>query len=166
MELTDLLSIEAWARLEKELSARFHLNCTIYNAEGSSITGAKNWCNRLCPEIKANRDALAAICAPVNQNLSAQAARTREAVIGECDAGLLKIAVPIFVGDEFLGTAGGCGRLPEEGEVEEFMVQKTTGMDEAKIASLCTDLDAMTEERAREAAAVIFQKISQIAKED
>jgi ligand-binding sensor protein len=162
MELTDLLSTEEWARLEKEFSDRFHLNCTIYNTEGNSVTGTQYWCNRLCPEIKANKDALSAICAPANQNFSAQVAHTREAVVDECDAGLLKITVPIFVGDEFVGTAGGCGLLLEDGEVEEFMVQKTTGMDEDKIASLCTDLEAMTEEKAREVAAMISQRISQI----
>ena len=55
------------------------------------------------------RVASAAICAPGNQNFMAQAEKTRKPVIAECDAGLVKIAVPIFNKDEFLGTAGGCG---------------------------------------------------------
>jgi len=165
MELTDILSKEEWARFAKEISDRSHLNCTVYNPAGNSITGTQNWCNRLCPEIKANKDALAAICAPANQNFTAQAKATRSAVIDECDAGLLKIAVPIFVGKEFLGTAGGCGLLPADGEVEDFMVQRATGMDEDEIAALCGGLGSMTEEEAREAAAVIEERISQIVKD-
>ena len=164
MELTDILSKEEWARFEKEISDRFHLNCTVYNPEGNSITGAPNWCNRLCPEIKANRDALAAICAPANQNFTIQARQSRNAVIDECDAGLLKIAVPIFVGEDFLGTLGGCGLLLDDGEVEDFMIQKTTGMDEDEIAALGEGILSMTEEDARAAAAEIEESISQIVK--
>lgn len=164
MELTDVLSKKEWARFEKEISDRFHLNCTIYNPEGNSITGTQNWCNRLCPKIKASKDALAAICAPANQNFTAQARQSQYAVVDECDAGLLKIAVPIFVEGEFLGTAGGCGLLLVDGEVEDFMVQKTTGLSEDEIAVLCEGMRTMTEEEAREAATVIEERISQIVK--
>lgn len=162
MELTDILPVEEWARFEKELSDRFHLNCTVYKSDGISVTGKQNFCNKLCPEIKANKDALAAICAPGNQNFMAQAKQTGEAVIDECDAGLLKIAVPIFAGGEFLGTAGGCGLLLEDGEVEGFMVEKTTGFSEDEVERLCQDLGSMTEEQAREVAAVIEERISEI----
>ena len=165
MELTDILSVEEWARFEKELSDRFKLNCTVYKADGISVTGKQNFCNKLCPEIKANKDALAAICAPGNQNFMAMAKQTKKAVIDECDAGLLKIAVPIFVGEEFLGTAGGCGVLLGDGEVEDFMVQKTTGLDEEAIETLCRGLGRMTEEEARQAAAVIESRIAELVKD-
>lgn len=165
MELTDILSEEAWARFEKELSDRFHLNCSVYNVTGISVTGKQNFCNNLCPKIKANKDALAAICAPGNQNFMARAKQTKKVVIDECDAGLLKIAVPIFVGEKFLGTAGGCGVLLEGGEVEDFMIHKTTGLDEEAIETLCRGLGSITEEEARQVAAVIESRIAQILKD-
>jgi len=159
MELTDILSIEEWARFEKSLFDRFHINCTVYNTEGVGVTGKPNWCNALCPKIKANKESLAAICAPGNQNFMAQAKKTKKRVIGECDAGLLKIAVPIFVNDQFLGTAGGCGLLPEGGEIEDFLIHKLLGYDENEIAELCRDLGSMTEEQAEEMAAHIETQI-------
>jgi ligand-binding sensor protein len=57
-------------------------------------------------------DSLAAICAPGNQNFMAQARNSQKSVIGECDAGRIKIAVPIFADGSFLGAVGGCGLLP------------------------------------------------------
>lgn len=51
----------------------------------------------------------------------AQAKQTRKPVIGECDAGLIKIAVPIFIDGTFMRTAGGCALLPAGGEVETFL---------------------------------------------
>ena len=160
MELTDILSKEAWAAFEKELYDRFHINCTVYNPSGIGVNGKPNWCNRLCTEIKANKDSLAAICAPGNQNFMAQAKQTHKAVIGECDAGLIKVAVPIFGDGDFLGTAGGCGLMPEGGELETFMIEKTTGLSEAEILTLCEGMGSMTEEQAEEMAAYIEKRIA------
>jgi ligand-binding sensor protein len=72
----------------------------------------------------ANKDSLDAICATGNQHFMAQAKQTRKAVIDECDAGLTKIAVPIFVDGEFLGTAGGCGLLPAGEKFRLFCSKK------------------------------------------
>jgi len=162
MKLTDLLSSEGWAQFEKELFERYAMNCTVYDTTGVGITGKPRWCNRLCPEIKANPDSLAAICAPGNQNFMAQARQTAKPVIGECDAGLVKIAVPIFVNGDFLGTAGGCGRLPEGGEVETFLIEKTTGLDEARIRERCEGIQPISEQEAREMAEYIEARIARI----
>ena len=164
MELTDILTTEEWAAFEKELYDRFHINCTVYNTSGVGVTGKPNWCNRLCPEIKANKDSLAAICAPGNQNFMAQAKQTHKPVIGECDAGLLKVAVPIFNHGDFLGTAGGCGLLPEGGEVETFLIEKTAGFTETDIAGLCVGIGTMTETQAQEMAAFIEEKTAAFMK--
>ena len=166
MELTDILSKEEWTAFEKELYDRFDTNCTVYNTSGIGVTGKPNWCNRLCPEIKANKDSLAAICAPGNQNFMVQARQTHKAVIGECDAGLIKIAVPIFGNGDFLGTAGGCGLLPQGGELETFMIEKTAGLSEAEIAELCKGMGSMTEEQAQEMAAYIEKRIAEFMDDD
>jgi ligand-binding sensor protein len=160
MELTEILTKEEWSAFEKELFDRFRINCTVYNTDGIGVTGKPNWCNRLCPEIKANKESLAAICAPGNQNFMARAEQTRKPVIDECDAGLVKIAVPIFNQDEFLGTAGGCGLLPVEGEVETFLIEKTAGLTEAEITALCEDIGTMSQEQAEEMASYIEEKIA------
>ena len=159
MELTEILTKEEWAAFEKELFDRFQINCTVYNTDGIGVTGKPNWCNRLCPEIKGNKDSLAAICAPGNQNFMARAEKTRKPVIDECDAGMLKIAVPIFNDDEFLGTAGGCGLIPVGGEVETFLIEKTAGLTEAEIEGLCEGIGTMSEEQAQEMASYIQEKI-------
>ena len=161
MELTEILTKEEWAAFEKELFDRFQINCTVYNTDGIGVTGKPNWCNRLCPEIKGNQESLAAICAPGNQNFMARAEKTRQPVIDECDAGLVKIAVPIFNQDEFLGTAGGCGRLPEAGEVDAFIVQKTTGLDESAVNKLCESVATITRSEAQAVADYIEKRIGE-----
>ncbi len=66
------------------------------------------------------------------------------------------------MGDTFLGTAGGCGLLPEDGEVEEFMVQKTTGLEEKKISELTEGIATMSETRAKEFADYIAARIAEV----
>jgi ligand-binding sensor protein len=162
MELTDLLPLSAWQKFEAELFDHFFLNCTVYNDSGIGVTGKPNWCNALCPEIKSNPNSLATICAAGNQFFMAESRNTGKPVIDACDAGLLKIAVPIVVAGEFLGTAGGCGRLPEGGRVETFIIQKTTGLDEAAIDALCSALKPMTLADAHAAAGYIEKRLGEI----
>lgn len=165
MELTDVLPLEDWIQFEKEVFDRFHLNVSVYDVSGTAITGTPHWCNPLCPRIKANKESLAVICAAGNQNFMARAQKTKRPVIDECDAGLIKIAVPIFVDGEFLGTAGGCGRLPENGEVEIFLLHKLMGLGEEEIEALCRGLEPMSEEQARQAAEFIKKRIDRYTKQ-
>ncbi|MBW2604322.1 MAG: hypothetical protein JRE28_08400 [Deltaproteobacteria bacterium] len=69
MDLTDILSMDEWARFEKEIFDRFHINCNVCVTSGTGLIGKPDWCNKLCPEIRANKDSLAAICATGNQNM-------------------------------------------------------------------------------------------------
>lgn len=164
MDLLDILAKEEWLALETELHERFGMNCTVYNADGLSFTGQPNFCNPLCPAIKKNPDSLAAICAPGNQNFMSRAKASGKPVVDECDAGMVKIAVPIFVDGEFMGTAGGCGRLYPEGEVETFLIQKTSGMSEDEIAGLAAEVDRMTPEEALAMADFLVDRLAEILK--
>ena len=161
MLLTDILSKQKWEEFEKSLFDRFHINCTVYDISGQGITGKPNWCNRLCPKIKADKNSLAAICAPGNQYFMAQTQKTRKAFIGECDAGLTKIAVPIFIDGEFLGTAGGCGLLPAGREVQTFLLEKTMGLSETQIFKLIEGMKTITQEESEKMAVYIEKRMVQ-----
>ena len=113
MGLTDLAPLEAWAQIEKESFKKFNLQSSVFNTDGIRITDIKNWANKICPEIKSTDKGQSFICATAHMNLANQARQTKKPVIEECDAGLVKIVIPIFIDDEFLGAAGGCGLLLE-----------------------------------------------------
>jgi ligand-binding sensor protein len=55
-------------------------------------------------------------------NYAGMARQSKTPVIGECDVGFLKLVVPVFVNDEFLGSIGACGLLLEDSEVDTFIV--------------------------------------------
>lgn len=120
MELTDVASLETWRELEQEINKRSGMNASVFNADGIRITNFVKWANNLCPVIKGNEKGQNYICAVAHQNIAAQAAKIHEPVIDTCDAGMMKLVVPIFVNGDFLGIAGGCGCLEKQGDIDTF----------------------------------------------
>lgn len=162
MELTDILPIEKWVELEKEIVEKTGLNAGIYNINGARITDFKKWPNRLCPEINGNKKGQTFICAPAYQNMAAIADNTGKGVVEECDAGLGRIVVPIKVDGKLIGTAGGCGLLFEDGEVEPFFINKNIDLDEETIEEMAQEIPVMTEEASEKAVKLIETRIAEI----
>lgn len=165
MELTDLLSVEEWMKLEKEIHARYDLDTNVFNTEGIRITPYKSWVNRICPEIKATDKGQSFICAVAHMNLAVMARNSRQAVVEECDAGIVKIVVPVFVADTFVGAVGACGKCLDEGDVDAFLVNKVTGIDEEKVENLAQDIERISPETITKLTAYIEDKIQKIVQE-
>ena len=162
MELTDLLSVEEWMTLEKEIHNRYGLDTNVFNTDGIRITPYKSWINRICPEIKATDKGQSFICAVAHMNLAVMARNSGQAVVEECDAGIVKIVVPVFVADIFVGAVGACGKCLEDGEVDAFLVNKVTGIDEEKVESLARDIERISPETIAKLISYVEEKIQNI----
>ena len=162
MQLTDIAPVKSWVELEKEINRRSGLDANVFNTKGYRISELKNWANRLCPEIKATDKGQSFICAPAHMNLAVQAMKTKKAVIEECDAGLVKIVVPIFVNEDFVGAVGACGFLLDDGEVDSFLVNKMTDIEEDKIEELAEGIPSITTEKAKSITTFINEQIEKI----
>ena len=162
MELTDILPLEEWVKLEKEMNNRSGLDANIFDTDGVRISADKSWVNRLCPAIKATDKGQSFICAVAHQNLAAQARQLRRTVIEECDAGMVKMVVPIFIDDEFIGAAGACGLILEAGEIDPFLISKMTDIEEERIDELAENLSEITTEAIKSLAAFTEERIAGI----
>lgn len=162
MELLDLCPLETWKSLEHDIHKRSGLNASVFNLEGIRVIPTEQWPNRLCPEIKANPKGQSFICATAHMNIALLSKSSQAPVIEECDAGLIKLVVPIFVGEEFIGSVSGCGMLLDEGEVDTFLVHKTTDMDEAVLEDLSKDLPVISMEKAQELSRFITEAVEGI----
>jgi len=162
MKLTDVLPLEDWIALEKDIHERSGLNASIFDIDGIRITGYKQWANQLCPKIKAVDRGQSFICAVAQMNIAELARQAKKPVVEECDAGLLKLVVPIFVNDEFIGSAGACGLILDDGEVDSFMVNKTVGLEVEEIERLAEEIDTISSEKAEALAAYIQDRVDEI----
>ena len=162
MKLTDLAPVEKWIELEKDIHQKSGLDVNVFDTKGYRISEFKNWANRLCPEIKATDKGQSFICAPAHMNIAALAMRSKEPVIEECDAGMLKLVVPIFLNDEYIGAVGACGFLLDDGEVDSFLVYKMTDINEDKVERLAQDVKTITIEKVEMLAQYITEQLAKI----
>ncbi len=162
MQLINILSLDEWKALEKELHERSGLDVSVFNTDGIRITDYKEWVNRLCPVVKDHDKGQSFICAVAHMNIAAIASQTKKPAIEECDAGLLKLVVPIFVDNEFIGSVGACGLLLDDGEVDSFMVNKTIDIDEEEVENLSDDIRSISTRDAEQLARHITEQINEI----
>lgn len=162
MELTELCSKEQWQRLEDDIRDRSGLNAAVYDIEGIRLNPTPTWPNRLCPEIKADPKGQSFICATAHMNIAIQAKETRSPAIEECDAGMIKVVVPVFYKNAFLGAVGGCGLLLDNGEVDSFAIHKITGMEEGTVEALSQGVSSISSEKANELANYIQRQVEEI----
>lgn len=162
MKLISIAPLEKWMELEKDIHKKSGLDVNVFDTKGYRISEFKSWANRLCPEIKATDKGQSFICAPAHMNIATLAMRSKQPVIEECDAGLLKLIVPIFLDDEYVGTVGACGFLLDDGEVDGFLVNKMTDINEDKVEGLAEGIDSITTEKAEILAQYIVKQISEI----
>jgi len=162
MKLEDILPIKQWLELEKEIYKRSGLASNVFNVDGIRITDYKVWVNRLCPVVKAHDSGQSFICAVAHMNIADMAKKSKETVIEECDAGLLKVVVPIHVKGEFLGAVGACGLLLDDGDVDSFMVNRTIEIGEEKIEGLSDDIKRISTEEVEALGEYITERIRKI----
>lgn len=162
MTLQELMPLKVWKLFEQEINQNTGLNAAVFDAEGTRITDFIAWANTLCPLIKGNPGSAQAICAVAHQEIARQAQRSRQTVTAECDAGMIKICVPIFKEEAFVGIAGGCGRLTDRDRLESFHISKLTDLPESQVEKLAADIPSLTEQEAQAAADFITTRLTQI----
>jgi len=162
MMMEDLMSLGEWELFEQEINQTTGLNAAAFDADGNRITKFAAWANTLCPLIKGNPGSAQAICSVAHQEMARQAQLTRLAVLAECDAGMLKICVPIFKGEVFVGIAGGCGRMADRDRLESYHISQAIGIPEAQVEELADSIPILTEHEAQAAADFIAARVAEI----
>ncbi len=95
-------------------------------------------------------------------NIDTLAMRSKKHVIEECDAAMLRLVVPIFADGEFVGAVGACGVLLDDGEVDDFWVNKMTDISEDQIKTLSIGVASIPTEKAEELGQYIVNQINEI----
>ena len=162
MNLTDIWPLENWVDLENDIHTKYGMDANVFNTDGVRISEFKQWVNKLCPAVKATDKGQSFICAVAHMNIATQAMRTRKPVVEECDAGLVKIVVPIFLDETFIGAVGACGLLLDDGEADTFLIDKITGIDEETAERLAADIGSISSKKAAALASDVTQRIEKI----
>jgi ligand-binding sensor protein len=160
MTLKDLIPEEDLAALQQELHDRFGLNADIMDSEGHRLFG-NTWANDLCRAIRNDEKGFGAICATAGQ-LFTQLLKKGEPFVEYCDAGMVRVSVPVVVKGEVLGAVGGCGLVVGDEEVDEFTIGMMSDLDESAIAERVKTVHGADEARLAEIQAFITERLESL----
>ena len=156
-----MMPIDEWIEIEQEIHQMAGLNAAVYDVNGQRLTDYKGFANRLCPTLRETGKGQQFICAVAHQNIASRAAKTGKTVVAECDAGLMKFVVPIIVENEFLGTAGGCGLLRDQEQVDAYLVHRTTGLDEDEVRHLAENINVISSDTLQHVLAYVETNVAE-----
>ncbi|EGB14929.1 Transcription regulator,histidine kinase sensor-like protein [Pseudodesulfovibrio mercurii] len=159
MTLKDLVPEEELVRLQQDLHDRFGLNADIMDGEGHRLFGS-TWGNDLCRAIRDDDKGFSAICATAGQMFT-QLLKEGEPFVEYCDAGMVRVGVPVVVDGEVIGGVGGCGLVPADEEVDEFAIGMMSGLSEDAIAAKAQTVKPADEARLAEIQAFIAERLKQ-----
>jgi len=160
MELTDIMSADEWKQLANEIYNKFGFNGTVYKIDNTILAKSDAWSNQLCPTIKSGEAKI--ICAAAQSRLSKVVQEKKESATGECDAGLLKFLIPIFVESKFLGMVGGCGCVNEQSDVDAFYVGKM--LQKEDVSDLSGTVRRISQDKMLKAVEYVQNRIHQALK--
>ena len=160
MKMTDLIPAEDLRALQQELSERYGLNADIMDADGKRLFGA-TFGNKLCRAIRDDEKGFGGICVPAGQMFT-HLMKQGEPFHEECDAGMLRVAVPVVVDGEVIGSIGGCGLVPPGGEADPFAIGMMSDIEEAAATDMAGKLKPAAEGRVEEIQAYIRKRINEL----
>ena len=114
----------------------------------------------LCAAIRENPDATTAICSQTNMAMLSVVGKTKKPEVDMCEAGLLRIVVPVLHDGEMIGQVTACGVASEEEEADTFRVSKELGVSEEKAEELLKSTPSGSEEDLQNLAARLFDQLT------
>ncbi|HIC91502.1 MAG TPA: hypothetical protein EYP21_05490 [Syntrophaceae bacterium] len=165
LQLMDLLPVDEWIELSKEINKNFGLQAVTFDKDANALHKPPVWANVLCPLIKGDKEGGAFICAQSHIVMANKAKVERKPVVEDCNAGFVKVVVPVFVGDDFLGVTGGCGLVREDGEVDTFFVAKTLHKNEEEVRDLLSRVKTISPQKLEEFVSYIQLRVKEIVQD-
>lgn len=139
MGVYDIRSQAEWQEILDRVSRRLGMPAALLD-ESNVILQHSGTRNPLCLRIRDQKESKSMICGQSQQYMAETAWSGRRPVIDACEAGLAKIVLPLFHEGRRAGTLTACGSCSKEGEIEDFLVQKSTGLDEETLAALASEV--------------------------
>jgi ligand-binding sensor protein len=151
-------SREEWQQILDNLFEELELPAALMDGE-NTVLQTSGERNPLCATIRERKGSLSFICGQTQQFLSEQARMTKKPVIEMCEAGLVKLVVPVFWNGVCAGNVTACGAVCPEEEIETFLIGQSTNASEEDIDALCKEVPEIEREKVVQAAFRLFQKI-------
>jgi ligand-binding sensor protein len=161
----DIKPKEEWQRVLDSFCQELEMPSAITDKENAvlRVSGQRN---SLCSKIRSIKEASSFICSQAQQFMAEVAKEERKPVIEFCDAGMLKLVIPVFRQNEFVGTLTACGAYIGGEELDAFFIEKSTKLNEQEIEALIQQVPEGDLTKISEVTQKLFHQIHNDTKSD
>ena len=157
----DLKSREEWLDVVARAYEETGMTATLTDDKGKHILDEQGERYPLCRKIRENETSLTFICSQTNTAMLEEVKQTGKPVIDECEAGLIRMVVPIFRDGVLIGQLTACGLAAKgEDEVDPFLIAKQAGISEEEVAELAAHTPAVAKEEIEAIADRFFAELN------
>jgi ligand-binding sensor protein len=114
----------------------------------------------LCAAVRNNPEATTFICSQTNTAMLAVVSKTLQPEIDLCEAGLIRLVVPIVRDGELVGQVFACGLAPRDEELDAFPIARQLGIPEEQVLELAKSTPLGSEEELRALVDRLFRQLN------
>jgi ligand-binding sensor protein len=155
----DLKTKEEWEGILTRFSADTKMTASLTDDAGKILLSV-NSRYPLCSAIRENPDALTFVCSQTNTAMLAVVSKTLEPVVDLCEAGLIRVVVPVLHDGSLIGQVTACGLASNEDEPDAFLVAKQLDITEEKVLELAQSTPSGSEEELEQICSRLLDEIS------
>jgi len=160
MDVLERKTREEWQAVLDRIAEKTRMTVTLTDDKGGHIISTQGTRCQLCSRIRDRKESLTFICSQCNTAMLEDARESLEPVIDFCDAGLIRMVVPILRDGVLIGQLTACGGAVEDEEIDLFLVSQQTGISEEEAESLARTTPAVSREHVEEIARVSFRELN------
>ena len=135
----ELMSREDWTGMLARIAEETSMTATLTDDKGNHILEEQGQRYPLCLKIREQEASRTFICSQTNVAMLEEVKRTKRPLIHECEAGLVRMVVPVCREGVLIGQVTACGlATEEEEEIDPFLIAKQVGLSEGEVEDLAT----------------------------
>jgi ligand-binding sensor protein len=145
----ELKTKDEWQRILEAISKETGMSVALSDDQGKILIDVGERFP-LCLEVRQNPESLTFICSQSNTSMLAMVKKSLRPMVEECEAGLLRMVVPVVHEGALIGQITACGVRGDD--VDAFLISKQVGIEEETVEALA-ERSPMGDEAALEAIA-------------
>lgn len=157
MDPRELKTNEEWLDILKTVSSETGMEASLTDEKGKLLIeeGSRY---PLCLKIRENSESLTFICSQSNTSMLAMVLKTLKPIVEECEAGFLRMVVPVLHEGELVGQVTACGVRGDD--VDSFLIAKQVGIEESLVDEMKEKSPLGDEDQLQELAKKYFERIN------
>ena len=155
----DVMSKDEWDEVLEQFARNTKMTACLGEPK-ESLMRCRSERTALCLAIRNKQETLTSICYQASTTMNAIIAKTLKPEIDFCQAGLMRVAVPIVRDNSVIGQVFACGLASEEEEIEAVLLAKQLGISEDEVREMVKSIPVGSEEAIEKEAAELFDKIN------